>query len=106
MALTRHDAYREGTKTNVAFNGSAGASVQSSAFGSQTYFIRVCAVGITGATNDGVRIAVGDNPTATSTSALLPLGWFEYVKVTPGQKVAALANNTASGTLSVTELTE
>jgi hypothetical protein len=81
MALTRHDAYREGAKQNLAFNGSAGASTQSSAFGSQTYFIRVCAVGITGATADGVRIAVGDNPTATSTSALIPLNWFEYIKV-------------------------
>jgi hypothetical protein len=106
MALTPHQAFREGAKQNLAFNGSAGASVQSSAFGSQTFFIRVCAVGITGATADGVRIAVGDNPTATSTSALIPLNWFEYVKVTPGQKVAALANNTASGTLSVTELTD
>jgi hypothetical protein len=106
MALTPHGAFREGTRQNVAFNGSAGASVQSSAFGSQTYFIRVCAVGITGATADGVRIAVGDNPTATSTSALLPLNWYEYIKCSPGQKVAALANNTASGTLSLTELTD
>jgi hypothetical protein len=101
-----HDSYRHSTRLTVSYNGSAGASVQSSAFGAQTYWIRVCAVGITGATNDGVRINVGDNPTASSTSALLPLNWFEYIKVTPGQKIAALGNSTASGTLSVTELTD
>jgi hypothetical protein len=106
MALTPHGAFREAAKQNVAFNGSAGASVQSTAFGSQTYFIRVCAVGITGATADGVRISVGDNPTATSTSALIPLNWQEYIKCSPGQKIAALANNTASGNLNITELSD
>jgi hypothetical protein len=106
MAMTPHDAYREGAKQNVAFNGSAGASVQSAAFGAQTYFIRVCAVGIAGATADGVRIAVGDNPTATSTSTLLPLNWFEYIKCTPGQKIAVLGNNTGTGSVNVTELTD
>jgi hypothetical protein len=101
-----HDSYRHRTIQNVAFNGSAGASVQSSAFGAQTYWIRVCAVGVEYASVDGVRINVGDNPTASSTSALLPLNWVEYIKRTPGQKVAALANNTAAGNLNVTELTD
>jgi hypothetical protein len=68
--------------------------------------IRVCAVGVEGATIDGVRINVGDNPTASATSPLLALNWVEYVKCTPGQKIAALANNTAAGSLSVTELTD
>jgi hypothetical protein len=106
MALTPHGAFREGAKQNLAFNGSAGASVQSSAFGSQTYFIRICAAGIVGASVDGVRVVVGDNPTATSTSTLIPVQWVEYIKCSPGQKIAVLGNNTASGTLSLTELAD
>lgn len=103
---TVHIEYKhQGVNQNVAYAGSAGTSVQSSAFGAQTYWIRVAAVGVVTATSDGVRIAVGDNPTAVSTSALLPLNWIEYIECIPGQKVAALGNNTGSGTLSVVELT-
>jgi hypothetical protein len=101
-----HDIFRQKATQIVAYNGSAGASVQSTAFGSQTYMIRVCAVGVESATVDGVRINVGDNPTASATSPLLAMNWVEYVKCTPGQKIAALANNTAAGSLSVTELTD
>jgi hypothetical protein len=106
MALTRHDAYREGAKQTVNYNGSAGASTQSNAFGSQTYFIRVCAAGIVSATIDGVRIVVGDNPTATSTSTLLPVQWVEYIKCSPGQKIAVLGNSTGTGSVNLTELTD
>ena len=65
-----HDVYRQKASQNVAYAAAGGASAQSAAFGSQTYAIRVCAVGVVSATIDGVRIAVGDNPTATATSAL------------------------------------
>jgi hypothetical protein len=58
------------------------------------------------ATIDGVRIAVGDNPTATATSALIPVQWVEYIKCSPGQKIAVLGNNTGTGSVSVTELTD
>jgi hypothetical protein len=101
-----HDSYRHGTKQNVAYAVAGGASAQSTAFGSQTYWIRVCAVGVESASADGVRIAAGDNPTATSTSALLPLNWVEYLKVTPGQKIAVLGNNASTGNVSVIELTD
>jgi hypothetical protein len=100
-----HDAYRHATVNNVAFNAAAGASVQSAAFGAQTKYIRICTQGAITATS-GVRIAVGDNPTASATTALLPVNWVEYVKVTPGQKIAALGNDAATGTLSVVELTD
>jgi hypothetical protein len=63
-------------------------------------------VGVASASNDGARINVGDNPTASSTSALLPLNWVEYIKCTPGQKVAVLGNNTATGSVTVVELTD
>jgi hypothetical protein len=101
-----HDAFRQKATQNVAYNGSAGASVQSTAFGGQTYWIRVCAVGVESATVDGVRIAVGDNPTATATSALIPVNWVEYIKCSPGQKIAVLGNNASTGNVSVVELTD
>ena len=101
-----HNAYRVLATQNVAYNAAAGASTQSTAFGSQTYAIRVCSAGVVSASIDGVRIAVGDNPTATATSALLPVQWVEYIKCGPGQKIAVLGNNTGTGTVNVTELTD
>jgi hypothetical protein len=101
-----HDSYRQKATQNVAYAAAGGASAQSTAFGSQTYAIRVCAVGVVSATIDGVRIAVGENPTATATSTLLPVNWKEYIKCSPGQKIAVLGNNTGTGTVSVTELTD
>jgi hypothetical protein len=103
---TSHDAYRHKTTQNIAYNVAGGASVQSNAFGSQTYAIRVSTAGLVDSTNTGARIAVGDNPTASATTAALPLNWVEYIKVTPGQKIAALGNSAATGSLNVTELTD
>jgi hypothetical protein len=100
-----HDAYRHSTINNVTFNAAGGASVQSAAFGSQTKYIRICVQGAITATS-GVRISVGDNPTASATTPLVPVNWVEYIKVTPGQKIAVLANDTVTGTLSVVELTD
>jgi hypothetical protein len=100
-----HDAYRHSTVNNVTFAASGGASAQSAAFGSQTKYIRICTQGAVTGTS-GVRIAVGDNPTASATTALLPVNWLEYIKVTPGQKIAALSNDSVPGTLSVIELTD
>jgi hypothetical protein len=101
-----HDVYRPKATQNVAYAAAGGASAQSTAFGSQTYAIRVCAAGVVSASIDGVRIAVGDNPTATATSALLPVQWPEYIKCSPGQKIAVLGNNTGTGSVNVTELTD
>ena len=106
MALLGHDAFVQAASQNVAYAVAGGASAASTAFGAQTRWIRVCAVGVVGATNDGVRIVVGDaTPTASATSVLLPLNWVEYVACNPGQKVACLSNNNTTGSLSVTELT-
>src|SRR5512139_1080817 len=100
-----HDAYKHGISNNVSFVTSTGASNASSAFGSQTYWIRVAVQGAISATS-GVRINVGDGtPTAASTSPLLPVNWVEYIAVSPGQKIAVLGNDTVTGTLSVVELT-
>jgi hypothetical protein len=101
-----HDIFRQKAAQNVAYAIAGGASAQSAAFGSQTYAVRVCAMGLPSATVDGVRIAVGDNPTATATSALIPVNWVEYIKCSPGQKIAVLGNNASTGNVSVTELTD
>jgi hypothetical protein len=106
MALTPHDAYRQRATQNVSYAVAGGSSAQSNAFTSQTYYIRICAAGVVGASVDGVRVVVGDNPTATSTSTLLPVQWVEYVKCSPGQKIAVLGNAASTGTLNVTELTD
>ena len=99
-----HDAYRPGTSQNVSYAAASGASAQSAAFGSQTYWIRISSVGVVGATLDGVRYAIGANPTAAAASTLLPLNWVEIVRVNPGEKIAFLGNNTGTGTVNVTEL--
>lgn len=98
-----HDAFHHNVTNNVTFNAAGGASVQSNAFAAQTYWIRVATQGAITATS-GVRISVGDNPTASSTTPLLPVNWVEYIAVTPGQKIAVLGNDTVTGTLSITEL--
>jgi hypothetical protein len=101
-----HDAYRILASQNVSYAAAGGASAQSTAFASQTRYIRVCAVGVVSASIDGVRIAIDGNPTATSTSYLLPVNWVEYIKCTPGQRIAVLGNNTGTGSVSVSELTD
>jgi hypothetical protein len=101
-----HDSYRHGVTQNVAYNAAGGASAQSTNFGSQTRTIRVSSAGVVSASIDGVRINVGDNPTAAATSALLPVQWVEYIKCSPGQKIAVLGNNTGTGTVNVVELTD
>lgn len=106
MAISNHDAFRQITAQNVAIAASGGASAQSTAFSSQTYFIRVCLVGVVDTTNNGCRIRVGDNPVASSTTSLLPLNWVETYKCTPGQKIAVVSNTATTGSLSVTELTD
>ena len=94
----------QGSGQNVAYVAAGGASAQSVAFGSQTRVIRVCVTGIYSATA-GVRIEIGDNPTATTTSPLLVVNHPEYFIVTPGQKIAVLGNDTVIGNVSVAECT-
>src|SRR5512139_1911085 len=97
-----HDSYKHGITNNVAFNAAGGASAASNAFSSQTYWIRVATTGVISATS-GVRINIDGAPVASSSTALLPVNWVEYIAVSPGQKIAALSNDTVTGTLSVIE---
>jgi hypothetical protein len=78
--------------------GRLGASqdVACSAFGTQTYKVRLVAT-----TDCRIRISDG-TPTAVATDTYLPALAAEYFTVTPGQKVAAIQVSSA-GTLNVTE---
>jgi hypothetical protein len=99
-------ASRQGVSQNVAFAAAGGASAASTAFGSETYQIRVSASG-TGfvAGTGGVRIRIGDGtPTATATDSFMAYINTEYFNVTPGQKIAVLGNDAGTGNLSVTEM--
>ena len=90
-----HDVYRHLSTVNLTVASSAGAATSTAVFPAQTYIVRLCAIGAPTSTS-GVRFAIGNAPTADSTSAFLPLGWVEYVKVTSGQKLSALGNDSVA----------
>ena len=78
-------------------------SAASTAFGTQTYQIRIACQLTAGSS---VFYRVGDGtPTAVTTDALLPVNTIEYVTVTPGQKIAVIGCAAAAGSLSVSEIT-
>src|SRR5262249_36616349 len=108
LVWDKQPASRASATQNVTFNAAGGASTQSTTFGAQTYQIRVAVSG-TGfaaapAFTAGARIAIGDNPTASGTTTFVPVQCIDYFAVTPGQKIAALGNDTGTGTVSVTEM--
>lgn len=84
------------TTQNVAYTGTAGAIAN--AVGGQTGDFRVIRIMTTTAS----FIAVGTNPTATTSDMPLPANSPEYFVVPAGYKVSAIQSATA-GTLYVTE---
>jgi hypothetical protein len=85
---------RLGTTQSIAYSGTAGTIAKP--VGSQTYAVRVVCT-----TDAFVRI--DDNPTATTSDALLPAGAPEYFTITPGMKVSAV-QLASSGVMYVTEV--
>ena len=80
------DAWRPGTVNNVSVATTSTAAA-SSAFGSQTYGIRVCAPA-------ACFLKIGDpaaTPTAATTDAYLAPNWETFILVTPGQKISAFS---------------
>jgi hypothetical protein len=76
----------------------SGSSQASAAFGAETFQIRIATSG------QPAYIKVDDGtPTTTTSDALMPANWIDYVTVTPGQKIAVLQAGTA-GLISVTEI--
>lgn len=69
-----------GTSTDIT---TGGTQVQTEAFLADTTIIRVVS-------NTSVRIAIGDDPTATATSTWLPSGIVEYFAVLPGHRLSVI----------------
>ena len=97
-----YDSGRQGVTQTIAYTG--GSVSATSAFGTQTRQVRLVA-------DSACNFAIGDGTqTATTANPYLPANWYEYVTVSPGQKIAAIrastdGNNTAAnGTLWVTEM--
>jgi hypothetical protein len=88
-------AYNYGLRPGVTQKISpAGSSVATStAFGSQTEYVRVAA-------DADVHIVFGGSPTATANDIFLPLDKPEIFKVSPGEKMAAIG----TANVSVTEM--
>ena len=91
-----YDAYRLGTVNNVAV-ATTSTSVASSAFGAQTYGIRIAATA-------ACFVKVDQAPTAAATDALLPANWVDVLIVSPGQKIAVFSPTIQ--TISVVELSQ
>lgn len=93
------DTYRLGTVNNVTVATTSTAAA-SSAFGTQTYQIRVSAPA-------ACFIKIGDpaaTPTAAATDAYLPPNWIDVITVTPGQKISAFSPTIQ--VVSVVEITQ
>ena len=86
---------RPGATQKVSFTASSVPC--STAFGSQTQYVRI-------ATTHSCHYAIGGSPTATTSGAYLHAGDYEIIKVTPGEKIAAIRNTSTSGDLFVTEM--
>jgi hypothetical protein len=77
-------AGQEPSLTNQQLNIS-GTSARSAAFGDVTRFIRIHS-------DTACRVAIGSNPTASSTSMRVGAGGTEYLGVMPGLKIAVIAS--------------
>jgi hypothetical protein len=90
---------RNGTTQIVSYDGTTAIT---SAFGAQTYQIRVVA---TTACNYHIYDSTGSATASNTTDAYLPAALIEYVTVSPGQKISAIkASGGTAGVLTVTEL--
>jgi hypothetical protein len=90
------DSPRLGLVNNVAV-ATTSTAVASSAFGAQTYQIRVVATAACFAKIDQA-------PTATTTDAAIPTNWENFFTVTPGQKISIFSPTIQ--TVSVVEITQ
>ncbi len=91
-------ASRQGATQVVAFTGTA--ATLPTAFGSETFQIRLCA---TAACHVLVTETANVVAATVSNAPLLPASWVEYLIVHPGQKISVIQDSVA-GNLSVTEL--
>jgi hypothetical protein len=91
-----------GAAQNVTFAAAGGANNQSTAFATDTEAVLIS----TSAAQSDVRVKFGTDPTATSTSTLLPKGGIYGFMVGKGAawKLSVLSNDASPGSVSVTEI--
>jgi hypothetical protein len=94
MSYLRQGSYLPGVNTN--FTTSSGSQV-TAAVANATSIVRV-------STTEAVYVEIGANPTASSSSMMIPSGGTEFFAVTPGTSKIAVLQVTTSGVASVTEL--
>ena len=97
---SKQPSSRQGAVQAVTYTGTAGTA---SAFGSETYQVRLVS-------NSACHYLIGGGAATVSNASFLPANWIEYVTVTPGQTLSVIQAATnglitaTAGTLNVTEL--
>lgn len=86
------DAFYPGTNQNIT---STGSSQQSNAFGDDVSLVRIYC-------ETDTYLAMGSNPTASTSSMIIPGGGVEYLCVNPAEKVAILQVSSA-GKVTITQ---
>src|SRR5262245_52785843 len=94
----KQPASRVGTNTNFTLTT---ASQATSAFGTQTYQVRVATS--SAVTTCFVKIGDGSVTATTASDAVMGANQIDYFAVTPGQK-AAVIGGTAAGSVSISEM--
>ena len=95
---------RQQTKLNVALDYTSVSAQVSTAFGGQTYIVRLVA---TSPIHYRITSGTGDSSTCTSADPLLPINVVEIVGCAPGSKISAIKSamtTSADGRLTITEL--
>lgn len=89
-----------GAAQNVSFNAAGGSSTQSTTLSSSAGGVIISVPN----NSSDVRVAMGKNPTASSTSLLIPAPAMVAFQAGPGDIVAVLSNDTGTGSIGVAEL--
>jgi hypothetical protein len=55
-------------------------------------------------TDSHIHFEIGTNPTATSTSKIMPAPSVEYFRVEPGEKIAFLRGSSSNINVSITDI--
>lgn len=100
--MGQRTSYSLGTPAVLAFTGT---SAQSAALSDLTRTSKARAGTFRIVASADCFIAIGVNPTATTSSIYLPAGLVEYIDVPAGSKIAAIQSSGA-GNLNITPVTE
>lgn len=96
MSYVRQGAYLPGTTTNITTSGTSQATA---AVGNVTAIVRV-------AVTTDTYVAIGADPTASTSTMLIPAGGVEFLATVPGVSKVAVIQVTEAGIASITELAE